>query len=60
MILASNGIIPPKEWYHDKFIKNYSYTIAEKLSYEGIIPPQHWMITEIEDEDIFYKIKSNL
>ena len=38
MILASAGIIPPKEWEHDKFIKYYNcdnyynYTIAEILS----------------------------
>ena len=49
MILASNGIIPPKEWECNKFIKymyfdeiydDYNdYTIAEILSKKGIIPP---------------------
>ena len=33
MILAENGIIPPKEWEHDKFIKDdEKYTVAELLS----------------------------
>ncbi len=22
MYLANNGIIPPKEWYHDKYLKS--------------------------------------
>ena len=33
MLLASNGIIPPKEWEHDKFIKDkHINTVAEILS----------------------------
>ena len=33
MILADNGIIPPKEWEHDKFIKGrFNGTVAEILS----------------------------
>ena len=33
MILANNGIIPPKEWEHDKFMKDVEkYTVAELLS----------------------------
>ena len=40
MILAGKGIIPPKEWEHDKFIKNYNdLTVVEILSGKGIIPP---------------------
>ena len=50
MILASNGIIPPKEWECNKFIKYeyfderydgmglFYYTIAEILAYKGIVP----------------------
>ena len=39
MLLASNSIIPPKEWEHAKFIKNrHNYTVAEILSEKGIIP----------------------
>lgn len=33
MRYASRGIIPPKEWEHDKFIENrYNRTVAEILS----------------------------
>ena len=61
MMLASNGIIPPKEWEHNKFIKDeYNRTVAEILSYRGIVPPQHWMITEDENKWIFDNIKNNL
>lgn len=39
MIYASVGIIPPKEWEHDKFIKDYNdLTVAEILAYKGIVP----------------------
>ena len=51
MRYASRGIIPPKEWEHDKFL-TYRYidqryrsmgpvycTVAEMLSSYGIIPP---------------------
>ena len=41
MILVLNGIIPPKEWYHDPNIKNnYGDTVAMILAYKGIIPPK--------------------
>ena len=61
MILASNGIIPPREWEHDKFMKDSeNYTVAELLSYQGIVPTKEWMITEDEDKMIFGKILKNL
>ena len=46
MRYAIKGIIPPKEWIHDKLIRSkYIGTVAEILSYKGIVPPNHWMIT---------------
>ena len=39
-MLASNSIIPSKEWEHDKFIKiRYNGTVAKILSYKGIVAP---------------------
>ena len=50
MLLAKKGIIPPNEWEHDKFITNkFDLTIAEILSYGGIIPLPHWMISKDEN-----------
>ena len=44
MILAENEIIPPKEWEHDKLLKNnFGSTVAILLSWKGIIPPKEWM-----------------
>lgn len=39
MILASKGIIPPKQWEHNKFPKIGYKSVAELLSEHGIIPP---------------------
>lgn len=40
MYLAINGIIPPKEWEHDKLLKDsYGNTVAIYLSEKGIVPP---------------------
>ena len=39
MWLAKNGIIPPIEWYHDKYLTNdYTLTVGMLLSMNGIIP----------------------
>ena len=39
MYLAKKKIVPPKEWEHDKFLKNrYDQTVGLILSYKGIIP----------------------
>ena len=36
MMLAFNGIIPPKEWCHDPNIKDkYGYTVAMHLARNG-------------------------
>lgn len=43
MILASNGIIPPKEWHHSPELKNSAgWTVAMFLGRKGIIPPKEW------------------
>jgi len=43
MILARNGIIPPKEWYHDPTLTNKNgYTVAEILIDNKIAPPGIW------------------
>jgi len=44
MLLAKNGIVPPKEWYHDPNIKNdWSETVAILLARNGILPPKEWL-----------------
>lgn len=41
MILASYGIIPPKQWFHNSELKtNNGLTVAMKLANKGIIPPR--------------------
>ena len=41
MILAKNGIIPPKEWIHDsKLLNKNNETVALLLAGNGIIPPK--------------------
>ena len=43
MMLARNGIIPPKEWIHHPEIKNtYNRTVAICLALAYIIPPKEW------------------
>ena len=43
MILANNGIIPPKEWYHNPLLKNeIKDTVALILIYNDILPPKEW------------------
>ena len=43
MHLASNGIIPPKEWHHDPSLQEiYRETVAMKLAKNEIIPPKEW------------------
>ena len=61
MLLIENGIVPPKEWEHDKFMKDVKkYTVAELLSKNKKIPSQYWMISEDENKWIFDRIKYNL
>lgn len=38
MILAKKGIVPPKEWEHDKFPKYGCKSVAELLAFRGIVP----------------------
>ena len=42
--LAFNGIIPPKEWYHDPTFRDVDgFTVALHLAHKkGIIPPKEW------------------
>lgn len=43
MLLANNGIEPPKEWSHDKDIKdNTGNTVAMYLAKNGKIIPKEW------------------
>ena len=44
MKYAENGIIPPKEWYHDPLFKGrYNNTVAIILAENGVVPPKEWM-----------------
>ena len=41
MILADNGIIPPKEWEHNKkLIDEDGNTVGILLASNGVIPPK--------------------
>ena len=41
MILADSGIIPPKEWEHDKKMTDeYGNTVGILLAENGVIPPK--------------------
>ena len=43
MLLASKGIIPPKEWNHNPNIKNNDgLTVAMELAYNGKNIPKEW------------------
>ena len=43
MILAYNGIIPPKEWIHDKMLCNiYGDTVQYLLHRNNIEIPEEW------------------
>jgi len=43
MILAYNGKVPPKEWYHDPSITNKNgCTVAMVLASKREIPPKEW------------------
>ena len=43
MLLAENGIIPPKEWYHEPKLKNqFGNTVAMLLAWKGIASPPEW------------------
>ena len=43
MLFALNRIIPPKEWYHDPFLRNKDgETVAIRLAFREIIPPKEW------------------
>lgn len=52
MILANNGIIPPKQWHHDPLLKNSDKeTVAKILINRKIMPPREWMYDyNIRDE----------
>ena len=44
MIMAIHGNIPPKEWIHDKMMKNKNgETVALILAEWRIIPPPQWI-----------------
>ena len=44
LLLAKNGIIPPKEWNHDATIHNNdNYTVAMYLFENKINPPKEWL-----------------
>lgn len=44
MYLAQNGIIPPKEWQHYRYLRNNAgETVAIILAKYGIIPPKQWI-----------------
>ena len=44
MLLAYNGILPPKEWCHDPSITDINKcTVAMILIRNGIIPPKEWI-----------------
>ena len=61
MILASKGIIPPKEWRHDPLLKDKNNnTVAIILSSKGIIPPREWMHDINLLNSAIYSIKSIL
>ena len=41
--MAENGIIPPKEWYHNPNIKNnYGWTVAHCLKLNNLPVPNEW------------------
>ena len=43
MILASRGIIPPKEWYHNRLLcNNIHHTVAYYLIRSYMLPPKEW------------------
>ena len=43
MKLASNGIIPPKEWQHDKYLRDrWGNTVEFYLNRNGIDIPNEW------------------
>ena len=45
MYLASNGIIPPKEWYHNPELRNNKgETVEDILTQKNIEVPKEWKI----------------
>ena len=43
MLLASKGIIPPKEWIHDPNIRNFkNKTVSDLLKEKHIPVPNEW------------------
>ena len=53
MILASKGIIPPKEWYHDPKLKNNdNKTVALLLIFKCETLPNEWLY-DINIEDLY-------
>ena len=45
MILALNKIIPPKEWLHDKYLRNnINRTVYDYLIESDIDIPEEWNI----------------
>lgn len=44
MILAKNGIIPPKEWMHDDSIIDYQdESLSDILAKHYLCSPKHWL-----------------
>ena len=51
ILLAKNGIIPPNEWYHDKYIRNNNgETVKTLLKYNDINIPEFWNYEDELDE----------
>ncbi len=45
MLLASKGIVPPKEWYHDpKLTNNNNKTVEYYLNRNNITVPDKWKV----------------
>ena len=44
MILAKNGIIPPKEWMHDDSIIDFQdERLSDILAKHYLCSPKHWL-----------------
>ena len=43
MMLADEGIMPPREWMHNYNIKDsYDYTLKDCLQEHNLVVPYHW------------------
>ncbi len=54
MILAKNKIIPPQEWYHNKYLVNFQdESVYDLLENNDIKSPKEW---EYDDDIMHYLI----